>query len=260
MRVTGPGIWGEPENPGTARAVLRKAVELGVTFIDTADAYGPDVSERLIAAALHPYPSDLVIGTKGGIVRAGPDKWGRDARPSHLRSACEASLRRLKTHCIDLYQLHAIDPEVPLEDSVGEIAKLQREGKVRHVGVSNFTVQELERASRLVTIVSVQNRFNVTDRSSDDVIRWCVRKNAAFIPWGPLARRALDDGGDPRVEALQAIAKDRGVSTARLTLAWQLARSPVMLPIPGTASLEHLADNVEAASLRLSAIDMERIG
>lgn len=260
MRITGPGIWGEPENPGTARAVLRKAVELGVNFIDTADAYGPDVSERLIAAALHPYPSDLVIGTKGGIVRAGADKWGRDARPSHLRSACEASLRRLKTHCIDLYQLHAIDPEVPLEDSVGEIAKLQREGKVRHVGVSNFSVQELERASRLITIVSVQNRYHVTDRSSDDVIRWCVRKNVAFIPWGPLARRALAEGGDPRVEALESIAKERRVSSAQVALAWQLARAPIMLPIPGTASLDHLADNVAAASLRLSTAELSRIG
>ena len=201
MRLTGAGIWGEPRDPQTARRVLQRAVELGVNFIDTADSYGPEVSERIIAESLHPYPPGLVIATKGGLVRPGADEWARDCRPAHLRRACEASLRRLRVDRIDLYQLHTIDPRVPLEDSLGELVKLQTEGKIRCIGVSNFGVAELQRAAKLATVVSVQNRYNVSDRRYDDVIDYCEQRRMAFIPWYPLAAGAH---AEPPVPALQS--------------------------------------------------------
>jgi aryl-alcohol dehydrogenase-like predicted oxidoreductase len=259
MRVTGAGIWGDPPDPEAARGLLRRAVELGVNFIDTADSYGPGTSERLIAEALHPYPPGLVIATKGGIVRPARERWDRDGRPAHLRAACEASLARLRLECIDLYQLHAIDPKVPLEDSVGELARLKAEGKVRHVGVSNFDAAELARARAVVEIVSVQNRYNVADRSSDPVLEVCERDGLAFIPWSPLTQ-SPNDSGAPRRAALERIARLRGWSFADAALAWLLTRSPVILPIPGTASVQHLEANVAAAGFRLSAEEMREIG
>ena len=235
MRITGPGIWGEPKDPAEAHRVLRRAVELGVNFIDTADAYGPEVSERLIAEALHPYPQGLVIATKGGLVRPGPSQWVPDGRPVHLREACEASLKRLKLSRIDLYQFHRIDPKVPLEDSIGELARLQKEGKIRHVGVSNFDVAELARARRVTPIVSVQNRYNIADRSSADVLAVCAREHLAFIPWAPIARGSSDTlEGSAASKALDAIAHAHGVSVYQVAIAWLLA-IPAMLPIPGTS-------------------------
>lgn len=261
MRITGDGIWGEPRDLREARAVLHRAVELGCNFFDTADAYGPNVSERLIAEALHPYPAGLIVATKGGMVRSGPNQWGRNGQPAHLRAACEASLLRLKMPRFDVYQLHAIDDKVPMEDSIGELAKLQAEGKIRHIGVSNFSVAELTRAAKLVRIVSVQNRYNVADRGSDDVLRWCEANQAAFIPWSPLARRqtTASDAAGP-VAAMQAVAAARGISMPQATLAWLLARSPAMLPIPGTSRVVNLESNVAAAGVRLSRDEMQRIG
>jgi aryl-alcohol dehydrogenase-like predicted oxidoreductase len=261
MRITGPSIWGEPKDPAEARRVLHRTLELGVNFIDTADAYGPEVSERLIAEALHPYARGLVIATKGGLLRPSASQWEPDGRPQHLREACEASLRRLKLERIDLYQLHHIDPKVPLEESVGELARLKQEGKIRHVGVSNFKVDELERARRVVPIVSVQNRYNVGDRASEDVVTVCTRERIAFIPWAPLARGSPEnleknDSG----KGLEAVAKARGVSVLQLAIAWLLAKSPTMVPIPGTSSLEHLEEDVAAARIQLSAKEMAAIG
>lgn len=261
MRITGPGIWGEPQDPAEAHRVLRRAVELGVDFIDTADSYGPEVSERLIAAALHPYPRGLVIATKGGLVRPGPSQWVPDGRPEHLREACEASLRRLRLERIDVYQFHRIDPKVPLEDSLGELTRLQQAGKIRHLGVSNFGVGELARARRLATIVSVQNRYNVVDRASTDVLEVCTRDGIAFIPWAPIARGAtttLESGaGSP---ALEAIAGAHGVSVMQVALAWLLAKSPVMLPIPGTSSVAHLEEDMAAGRIRLSPAELASLG
>jgi len=259
MRVAGDGIWGDPPDPAAARRLLQRAVELGVNFIDTADSYGPGTSERLIAEALHPYPAGVVIATKAGIVRPARERWDRDGRPEHIRQACEASLRRLRLECIDLYQFHAVDPQVPLEDSIGEFARLQAEGKVRHVGVSNFDVDQIERARRLVDVVSVQNRCNVADRSSDPVIEYCEREGIAFLPWSPLTQ-SPNDAGSPRRRALERVAAARGISFAQASLAWLLTRSPVMLPIPGTSSVDHLEQNVAAAGLRLSASEMQEIG
>ena len=259
MRVTGAGIWGDPPDPEAARGLLRRAVALGVNFIDTADSYGPGTSERLIAEALHPYPPGLVIATKGGIVRPARERWDRDGRPEHLRAACEASLARLRLECIDLYQLHAIDPKVPVEDSVGELARLKAEGKVRHVGVSNFDAAELARARAIVEIVSVQNRYNVADRSSDPVLEVCEHDGLVFIPWSPLTQ-SPNDSAAPRRAALERIARFRGWSFADAALAWLLTRSPAILPIPGTASVQHLEANVDAAGLRLSAAEMREIG
>lgn len=259
MRLAGPGIWGDPADRDAARRVLRRAVELGVNFIDTADAYGPETNERLVADALHPYPPGLVIATKGGIVRPSRDRWDSDGHPEHLRAACEASLRRLRVERIDLYQLHTIDPEVPLEDSLGEIARLQQEGKIRHVGVSNFDADELARARRVVQIVSVQNRYNVSDRSSDPVLAVCERDGLAFIPWSPLTQSPRDADAGPRGK-LEAWATGRGVSFAQAAIAWLLARSPVMLPIPGTSQLGHLEENAAAAALRLAGADVRAIG
>ena len=247
MRITGAGIWGEPPDRQNALSVLRRAVELGVNFIDTADSYGPETSELLIADALHPYPSDLVIATKGGLTRPAPNEWHRDASPAHLRQACEASLRRLRLDCIDVYQLHAIDHNVPVEDSLGELEKLKREGKIRHVGVSNFTVEDLERARSIVPIVSVQNRYNASDRRYEDVIDYCERHELAFIPWYPLA--AGDHANNPGATELARIARDHKITSAQAAIAWLLARSPAMLPIPGTSSVAHLEENVAAASV-----------
>jgi aryl-alcohol dehydrogenase-like predicted oxidoreductase len=259
MRLSAPGIWGDPADREEAKRVLRRAVELGVNFIDTADAYGPATNESLIADALHPYPPGLVIATKGGIVRPSPERWDSDGRPAHLRAACEASLRRLRVERIDLYQLHTVDPRVPLEDSLGEIARLQQEGKIRHVGVSNFDVDELARARRIVRVVSVQNRYNVADRSSDPVLSVCERDGLAFIPWSPLTQSPRDAGAGPR-RRLEDWATRRAVSFAQAAIAWLLARSPAMLPIPGTSSVGHLVENVEASSMRLTGEEMRAIG
>lgn len=259
MRLSGAGIWGEPPDREAAIRLLRRAVELGVTFIDTADAYGPDSNERLIADALYPYPAGLVIATKGGIVRPAPERWDRDGRPSHLRAACEASLRRLRVDRIDLYQLHAIDPLVPLEESLGELARLQHEGKIRHVGVSNFTSGELARARRIVNVVTVQNRYNVSDRTSDAVLATCERDGMAFIPWSPLSQspREPRDGARAR---LAAWAGQHGLSFTQAAIAWLLARSPAMLPIPGTSDAEHLEDNLAAVGQLPGAADLVTIG
>jgi aryl-alcohol dehydrogenase-like predicted oxidoreductase len=261
MRVTGPGIWGEPKDAAECRRVLRRTIELGVNFIDTADAYGPEVSERLIAESLHPYPPHLVIATKGGLTRPGPNSWVPDGRPEHLRTACEASLKRLKLERIDLYQLHAVDPNVPLEDSIGALAKLRQQGKIRHVGVSNFRAEQLASARRIVPVVSVQNRYNVADRSSEEVLGVCQRDGLAFIPWAPIARGSsgsLESGAGSA--ALEAAAKAHGVSVFEIAIAWLLAKSPVMLPIPGTSSVAHLEDNVSAAALKLSAAELAALG
>ena len=247
MRITGKGIWGEPENPEEARAVLKRAVELGINLIDTADSYGPHVSERLIGETLHPYPEDLVIATKGGLLRDGPGQWRRDARPEHLREACEGSLKRLKLDCIDLYQLHRIDPRVPAEEPLGALAELREEGKIRHIGLSEVSVEQIQRAQQIVPIVSVQNRYNLTDRDSEDVLGFCEREGIGFIPWFPLATGDLARPGGP----LDEIATRYGASPGQVALAWLLWRSPVMLPIPGTSSVEHLVENVAAASLEL---------
>jgi pyridoxine 4-dehydrogenase len=260
MRLTGQGIWGEPPDAAEARRVLRRAVALGVDFIDTADAYGPEVSERLIAEALHPYPRGLVIATKGGLTRPSAPEWMPDGRPQHLRAACEASLRRLKLERIDLYQLHRIDPKVPLEDSIGELVRLQTEGKIRHIGVSNFKLEELQRARRSARVVSVQNRYNVADRSSADVLEACTRDGLAFIPWAPIARgssEALEKGAGS--EALEALGRAHGVSVFEIGIAWLLAKSPVMLPIPGTSSVAHLEQDVAAAAIHLSPAELARL-
>jgi len=261
MRITGPGIWGEPKDAAEARRVLRRAVELGVDFIDTADAYGPEVSERLIAEALHPYPQGLVIATKGGLVRPGPSSWVPDGRPQHLREACEASLKRLQLARIDLYQFHHIDPKVPLEDSIGELARLQKEGKIRHLGVSNFTVEEFARARRVTPIVSVQNRYNLADRASADVLAVCEREGLAFIPWAPIARGSSDAlESSAASKALDTLAKAHGVSVFQAAIAWLLAKSPAMLPIPGTSSVAHLEEDVAAARIKLSASELAALG
>jgi pyridoxine 4-dehydrogenase len=246
MRLTGEGIWGPPPDREGAKAVLRRAVELGVDFIDTADAYGPGVSEELIAEALHPYPGGLVIATKGGSTRSGPGAWARDGRPEHLREACEESLRRLRLERIDVYQLHAVDPKVPLEESVGVLAELRDEGKIAHVGLSNVNVEELELALQIVPIVSVQNRYSVLDRASEPVLERCESEGRAFIPWFPLGAGRIESG------AIDRVAAARGATPFQVALSWLLARSPVMLTIPGTSSVEHLEQNVAAAALELA--------
>jgi pyridoxine 4-dehydrogenase len=248
MRITGEGIWGEPKDREEAIRVLRRAVELGVNFIDTADSYGPEVSENLIAAALHPYPKDLVIATKGGFTRQGPNQWHAVGRPEYIRQCVEMSLRRLKLERIDLYQLHRIDPKVPVEETLGALKDLQSAGKLRHIGLSEVTTEEIEQARRIVPIVSVQNRYNLTDRKSEDVLKYSERNRIGFIPWYPIAAGKLAKPGG----ALDAAAKRHGASVAQLSLAWLLHRSPVMLPIPGTSSVAHLEENVGAAGIRLS--------
>jgi aryl-alcohol dehydrogenase-like predicted oxidoreductase len=257
MRLTGEGIWGEPKDPAEARRVLRRAVDLGVNFIDTADAYGPEVNERLIAETLHPYPRGLVIATKGGQTRPSAGQWVPDGRPEHLREACEGSLKRLKLERIDLYQFHWPDPKVPVEDSVGELARLRTEGKIRHVGVSNFSADELQRVRQIVPIASVQNRYNVADRASEDVLTVCTREGIAFIPWAPIARGSVEKLVS---DGLEAVAKQHAVSVFQVAIAWLLAKSPVMLPIPGTSSVAHVEENVAAARLKLGAEDLARLG
>ena len=252
MRLTGPGIWGEPQDPEECRRVLRRAVELGVTFIDTADSYGPYIAERLIAEALHPYPRGLFIGTKGGHVRPGPDQWTPVGRPEHLRQALEGSLHRLKLERVDLYQFHHPDPAVPVEESVGALAEMQREGKIRHIGVSNFSVLQLERVRQVALIVSVQNRYNLTDRSSEDVLKYCERQGLAFIPWAPLGAGPLTEPGGP----LDRVAQEHQATQGQIALAWLLQSSPVMLVIPGTSRVSHLEENVAAASITLSAKEL----
>ena len=255
MRITGNGIWGPPDDPEEARRLLRRVVELGVNLIDTADSYGPEVSENLIAEALHPYPEGLVIATKGGLRRSGPGQWPRDGRPERLKECCEASLRRLRLERIDLYQLHSPDPQVPLEDSMGALKELQDEGKIRHIGISNVAVQELERARAVVDVVTVQNRYNLTDRHSESVLETCERDGIGFIPWFPLAIGELARPGGP----LDDLARRHDAASGQLALAWLLARSPVMLPIPGTSSIEHLEENVAAQSIELDASEVERL-
>lgn len=246
MRLTGEGVWGPPKDRPAALAVLRRAVELGVNFIDTADSYGPNVSEELIAEALHPYPADLVIATKGGWNRPGPNQWTHDATPAHLRKAVEGSLERLRLDRIDVYQLHTPDPVVPFEDSVGTLARLKEEGKIRLVALSNVTQEHIERARKIVPIASVQNRYSFADREWDYVVNYCERNGIAFIPWFPLG------AGRVAGDALNDIARKRNASPKQVALAWLLKRSPSMLPIPGTSSIEHLEENVAAASLRLT--------
>jgi pyridoxine 4-dehydrogenase len=251
MRVCGPDVWGPPKDRAAAHRVLRRALELGVNFIDTADSYGPEVDEVLIAEALHPYPDGLVIGTKGGLVRPSRHRWDRCGRPEHLRRALEGSLLRLKVERIDVYQYHAPDPAVPFVESMAALAELQRAGKIRHLGVSNVSVAELAEARRIAPIVSVQNRYNLSDRRSDPVLEECARLGIAFLPWFP-----LDAGQSLGAAKVKRAAKRSGATPAQVVLAWLLARSPVMLPIPGTASLAHLEENVAAARLALSAEDL----
>ena len=252
MRLCGPQIWGPPRDRPAALKVLRRAYELGCNFFDTADSYGPHVDEEMIAEALHPYPKDLVIATKGGLVRPSAPRWDENGRPEHLRKAIEGSLKRLRVERIDLYQLHAPDPQVPLEDSLGTIVEAQRAGKIRHIGVSNFDRKELERGRKVARIVSVQNRFNLDDRSSDDVLAACEKLGLAFLPWYPLGA-----GNSLGVSRIKKMAKDKGATPAQIAIAWLLARSPAMLPIPGTGSLAHLEENVAAAKVTLSKAELK---
>jgi pyridoxine 4-dehydrogenase len=255
MRLTGPGIWGEPANHDEAIAVLHRVVELGINIIDTADSYGPEVSERLIAEALYPYPNDLIIATKGGLVRPGPDQWVENCDPKHLRSTCEASLRRLKLQRIDLYQLHRIDPKFPLEDQIGVLTELQREGKIRHIGLSEVSVDQIKAVQRMMPVVSVQNKYNLVERNSENVLEYCTRQNIAFIPWFPLATGHLAKPGS----VLTRLSEKLGAEPAQIALAWLLKKSPAILPIPGTSSVEHLEENTAAALLVLDDAIMKEL-
>jgi pyridoxine 4-dehydrogenase len=256
MRITGPGIWGALPDETQAVALLRRVVDRGVTFIDTADSYGPGSSETLIAKALYPYPANLVIATKGGLLRPGADRWSTDCRPEHLRRACEGSLNRLRVECIDLYQLHAVDYRVPLEESLGALIDLKAAGKIRHIGLSNVSAAELARAQRLTPIVSVQNHYNLRDHSSDRLVDDCAVAGIAFIPWYPLAAGRLAAAGS----VLARIAERREATPAQVALAWLLHRSATMLPIPGTSSIAHFEENLAAASLRLSLEELRALG
>jgi aryl-alcohol dehydrogenase-like predicted oxidoreductase len=247
MRLTGEGIWGEPKDRAEAKRVLQRAVELGVDFIDTADSYGPYVSEEIIAEALHPYPKGLIIATKAGLARTGPNQWLPLGRPEYLQQEVEMSLRRLKVERIDLWQLHRIDPKVPVEESLAPIKKLQEQGKILHVGLSEVKPHEIDQARKFIEIVSVQNQYNLGDRQHEDVVDYCTKHNLAFIPWFPVAAGKLARSGGP----LDAAAKKHDATTAQLSLAWLLHRSPVILPIPGTSSVKHLEENIAAASLKL---------
>ncbi len=253
MRITGPGIWGGPPSRDQAIATLRRVVELEVNFIDTADSYGPAVSEELIAEALYPYPDDLVIATKGGLLRPGPNRWVPDGRPEHLREACEGSLRRLRLDQIPLYQFHRVDPDVPLAESIGALSELKDEGKIRHIGVSNVTEAQLREAQRIVPIVSVQNRYNAADRRSESMVDLCEQEQLAFLPWAPVQEADGNAG-------VAAAARRLGASARQVVLAWMLARSPQILPIPGTGSPSHAAENVAAAGLELTPGEIETIG
>ena len=252
MRITGDGIWGEPKSRDDAKAVLRRAVEIGVDFIDTADSYGPEVSENLIGEALYPYPENLVIATKGGLTRPGPGRWVADGRPEHLREVLEGSLRRLRLDRIPLYQLHRPDPHVPLEDSIGTLVELKAQGKIRHIGVSNFSEEQLRAAQRLTPIVSLQNRYNVDDRKSESLVDLCEQERLVFLPWAPIQN--LDDK-----PAVRSAAAKHGVTPHQVVLAWLLARSPSILPIPGTGSVAHLEENVAAAELELTPAEVAAI-
>lgn len=253
MRITGEGVWGPPKNRTEALAVLRRAVELNVEFIDTADSYGPNVSEELIAEALHPYPTGLVIATKGGWNRPGPNQWTHNATPAHLRKAVEGSLKRLRLERIDLYQLHHPDPVVPLEDSLGTLAQLQSEGKIRFIGLSNVTQEHIERARRIAPIISVQNRYSFADREWDYVVGYCERAGIAFIPWFPLG------AGRVAGQILEEIARAHRATPHQVAIAWLLKRSPVMLPIPGTSSVKHVEENVGSASLQLTDDEFQKL-
>jgi aryl-alcohol dehydrogenase-like predicted oxidoreductase len=253
MRITGPGIWGPPADRDEAIRVLRRTRELGITFIDTADSYGPDVSEQLIAEALHPYADDLVIATKAGLTRQGPDRWAPVGRPAYLRQQLELSLRKLRVERIDLFQLHRIDSEVAMEDQVGELKDLQDEGKIRHIGLSEVTVDELVAAQRIAPIASVQNKFNLGDRASQALLDHCTAEGIAFIPWRPVADH-VDDG------ALQEVAAAHGATGSQLALAWLLRLSPVVVPIPGTSTVAHLEENTAAAAIELSDEEMAQLG
>ena len=255
MRITGKGIWGPPRDRREAITVLRRAVDLGIDLIDTADSYGPYVSEELIAEALHPYPAGLVIATKAGLERPGPDQWTPNGHPDHLRKACEGSLKRLRVERIDLYQLHRIDPKVPAEDQLGTMRDLIQEGKVRHLGLSEVSVPEIARARSIVPIVTVQNRYNLVDRGSEEVLDHCERQGIGFIPWFPLATGKLADAGGPLARVAQRV----GAEPSQVALAWLLARSPVMLPIPGTSSVKHLEQNTAGALLSLAARDVQEL-
>ena len=255
MRVTGKGIWGWPPDRQNAIKVLRRAVDLGVNLIDTADSYGPDVSELLIAEALYPYPKGLVIATKGGLTRPGPGRWVPNCRPEHLKQALEGSLKRLRLDRIDLYQLHTVDSKVPIEDSIGALKQMQDAGKIRHIGLSNVDKKEIDRARKIVPIVSVQNRYNIEDRESEDVLVYCEKEKLGFLPWFPIG----GGNGLKAQNALNVAAKAHGVSVFEVALAWLLERSPVMLPIPGTSSLQHLEQNVAAAKLKLTPDEWKAI-
>jgi aryl-alcohol dehydrogenase-like predicted oxidoreductase len=255
MRITGDGIWGEPRDRETAKKVLRRAVELGVNFIDTADSYGPEVSEELIGEALAPYAKDVVIATKAGLTRQGPNQWLPVGRPEYLIQQVEMSLRRLKVDRIDLWQLHRIDPKVPVEESLGAIKNLQEQGKIRHVGLSEVKPHEIDQARKTIEIVSVQNQYNIGDRQHEDVLEYCTKNKLAFIPWFPVAAGKLARPGGK----LDATAKAHGATISQLSLAWLLHRSPVMLPIPGTSSVQHLEENVAAAGVKLSDAEWKEI-
>ena len=252
MRLTGAGIWGQPADRDEAKAVLRRAIELGVNFIDTADSYGPHVSEELIGEALYPYPDDLVIATKGGLERTGPGQWPVNGRPEHLIEACEGSLRRLRLEQIPLYQFHRPDPAVPLEDSVGALVTLKEQGKIRHVGLSNVTEEQLRRAQRLTPIVSIQNRYNVDDRRSEALVDLCEQEQIVFLPWAPI--QDLDSN-----RSVHELAQRYNTMPRQIVLAWLLARSPSILPIPGTGSVSHLDDNVAAAAIKLTPAEVASV-
>jgi pyridoxine 4-dehydrogenase len=256
MRITGPGIWGDPKDPASARRLLRKVVDLGINLIDTADSYGPEVSERLIAEALHPYPKGLVIATKGGLTRSGPEQWAPVGRPEYLRQCVELSLRRLKLDCIDLYQLHRIDPKVPVAETLGALKELRKAGKIRHIGLSEVSVKEIEQAKKTVEIVSVQNLYNLGNRQSEAVLDYCTKHELGFIPWFPLAAGEIARPGGK----LDKAAKAHGVTVSQLALAWLLQKSPVVLPIPGTSDASHLKENVGAAGLTLTESEWAEVG
>jgi pyridoxine 4-dehydrogenase len=255
MRITGSGIWGEPKDRGEARKVLQRAVELGVDFIDTADSYGPEVSENIIAEALYPYPKGLVIATKGGFTRPGPNKWKEDGRPEYLRQCIESSLRRLKLECIDLYQLHRIDPKVPVAESLGVLKEFQDAGKIRHIGLSEVSPAQIDEAGKTVKIVSVQNQYNLSDRRHEKALQYCEKNGLGFIPWYPVAAGKLAQPGGP----LDRAAKKHNASVVQLSLAWLLHHSPVMIPIPGTSSVTHLEENMAAAKVQLSDAEWKEI-
>jgi pyridoxine 4-dehydrogenase len=255
MRITGEGIWGDPKDPAECKRVLKRLLDLNVNFIDTANAYGPQVSENLIAEALHPYPENLVIATKGGLTRQGPNQWVPVGRAEYLRECVEMSLRRLKVERIDLYQLHRFDPKVPVEESLGELKKMQEEGKIRHIGVSETTVADVQRAQKIVEVASVQNKYNITDRAYEEVIEYCTKNKIAFIPWFPLAAGELTKPGG----ALSKLAKAHNATTSQIAIAWLLRRSPVMLPIPGTSKVKHLEENVASAELKLSETEWQSL-